>query len=109
MDFLFLAGDSIQSCLVFNALVHQYLIPGVHVGAKVPVDRKAGTVGDTFVAIRPVLPYASGGILNCHELLPASRLQEEALREGERRDQRYVESEDVAEPSVIILNVLSAA
>jgi hypothetical protein len=108
-DFLFLASDSIQSRLVFNALVHQYLIPGVQVGAKVPVDRKAGTVGDAFVATRPVLPYAGGGCLSCHELIPAARLQEEALSENERRAQRYVESEDVADPSVITLNVLSAA
>ncbi|MCA1600479.1 MAG: hypothetical protein LC776_02130 [Acidobacteria bacterium] len=61
VDFLFLASDSIQSRLVFNALVHQYLIPGAQVGAKVPGDRKAGTVGDAFVATRPVLPYAGGG------------------------------------------------
>ncbi|HEX8178631.1 MAG TPA: ThiF family adenylyltransferase [Pyrinomonadaceae bacterium] len=109
VDFLFLASDSIQSRLVFNALVHQYLIPGVQIGAKVPVDRKSGTVGDAFVATRPVLPYAGAGCLNCHELIPAARLQEEALSENERRAQRYVESEDVAEPSVITLNVLSAA
>lgn len=109
VDFLFLASDSIQSRLVFNALVHQYLIPGVQIGAKVPVDRKAGTVGDAFVATRPVLPYAGAGCLNCHELIPAARLQEEALSENERRSQRYVESEEVAEPSVITLNVLSAA
>lgn len=108
VDFLFLASDSIQSRLVFNALVHQYMIPGVQIGAKVPVDRKNGRVGDAFVATRPVLPYAGAGCLNCHELIPASRLQEEALNEGERRSQRYVESEDVAEPSVITLNVLSA-
>jgi hypothetical protein len=109
VDFLFLASDSIQSRLVFNALVHQYLIPGVQIGAKVPVDRKAGTVGDAFVATRPVLPYAEAGCLSCHELIPAARLQDEALSKGERRAQRYVESEEVAEPSVITLNVLSAA
>jgi hypothetical protein len=109
VDFLFLASDSIQSRLVFNALVHQYLIPGVQIGAKVSVDKKAGTVEDVFVATRPVLPYARAGCLNCHELIPAARLQEEALSENERRAQSYVESEDVADPSVITLNVLSAA
>jgi hypothetical protein len=109
VDFLFLASDSIQSRLIFNALVHQYLIPGVQIGAKVPVDSKASTVGDAFVATRPLLPYAGAGCLNCHELIPAARLQEEALSENERRSQRYVESEEVAEPSVITLNVLSAA
>ena len=109
VDFLFLASDSIQSRLVFNALVHQYLIPGVQIGAKVSVDRKTGTVGDTFVATRPVLPYAEAGCLSCHELIPAARLQEEALNENDHRAQRYIESEEVAEPSVITLNVLSAA
>lgn len=107
-DFLFLASDSIQSRLVFNSLVHQYLIPGVQVGAKVPVD-KSGTVGDAFVATRPVLPYSAGGCLSCHELIPAARLQEEALSDGERHSQRYIDYEDITEPSVITLNVLSAA
>lgn len=109
VDFLFLASDSIQSRLVFNALVQQYLIPGVQVGAKVPVDKETGRVGEIFVATRPVLPYPEGGCLHCHGLIPPSRLQEEALTEGERRAQRYVDFEGVAEPSVITLNVLSAA
>ncbi|HYY58563.1 MAG TPA: ThiF family adenylyltransferase [Pyrinomonadaceae bacterium] len=108
-DFIFLASDTIQSRLVFNALVHQYLIPGAQVGAKVPVDPKTGEVGDIFVATRPVLPYPYGGCLDCHGLIPAARLQDEALSEGERRAQRYVDSTDVAEPSVITLNALSAA
>ncbi len=38
-DFLFLAGDPIQSRRVFNALVHQHLAPGVRSGGKVLVDR----------------------------------------------------------------------
>ena len=109
VDFLFLASDSIQSRLVFNALVHQYLIPGVQIGAKVPVVQKTGVVGDAFVATRPVLPYAGAGCLSCHELIPASYLQEEALNEAERKAQRYIEYQDIAEPSVITLNVLSAA
>lgn len=36
-DFLFLAADTMQARLVFNALVHQYCIPGVQMGAKVPL------------------------------------------------------------------------
>ncbi len=39
-DFLFLAADSQRSRLVFNALVHQYLIPGAQVGAKVQVNKR---------------------------------------------------------------------
>ncbi len=109
VDFLVLASDSIQSRLVFNALVHQYLIPGVQIGAKVPVDKATRQVGDIFVTTRPVLPAAGHGCLHCHELIPPSRLNNEALTEGERRAQRYVDDEEVAEPSVITLNVLSAA
>ncbi|MBD2302325.1 ThiF family adenylyltransferase [Nostoc sp. FACHB-190] len=107
-DFLFLAADSMQSRLVFNALVHQYLIPGIQIGAKVSVNKQTRQVSDIFTATRPVLPYAYGGCLHCHELIPAARLQQEALSEQERRTQRYVEDEDIAQPSVITLNVNSA-
>lgn len=108
-DFLFLASDTIQSRLVFNALVQQYLIPGAEVGAKVTVNRHDGKILDITVASRPVLPNPGGGCLECHELIPPGRLQEEALTEEDRRAQRYVDDETVAEPSVICLNVLSAA
>jgi molybdopterin/thiamine biosynthesis adenylyltransferase len=108
-DFLFLATDTFQSRLVFNALVHQYLIPGIQIGAKVPVDHQTHRVGEIHVAIRPVLPAPGQGCLNCHNLIPPARVQEEALTEQERRAQRYVDSEDVAEASVITLNALSAA
>jgi len=109
VDFLFLATDSIQSRLVFNALVQQYLIPGAQVGAKVRVDKGSGAILDITVASRPLLPNPGGGCLECHELIPPGRLQQEALTEEDRRAQRYVEDEFVTEPSVICLNVLSAA
>jgi len=107
-DFLFLAADSMQSRLVFNALVYQYLIPGIQIGAKVPVDKQTKQVGYIFTATRPVFPNANGGCLLCHELIPSGKLQEEALGEKERRAQRYVEDHDIAQPSVITLNVKSA-
>ena len=107
-DFIFLAADSMQSRLVFNALVHQYLIPGMQIGAKVSVDKQTKQVGDIFTATRPVLPYAYGGCLQCHELIPPGRLQQETLTEEERRNQQYVEDENIAQPSVITLNVKSA-
>jgi ThiF family len=109
VDFLVLASDTFQSRRVFNAIVHQYLIPGVQIGAKVPVDKQSGQVGDVFVATRPVLPAAGNGCLLCHELIPPARLNDEALSRAERRAQRYVEDDEVAEPSVITLNILSAA
>ncbi len=107
-DFIFLAADSMQSRLVFNALVYQYLIPGMQIGAKVPVDKQTKQVGDIFTATRPVLPYAYGGCLHCHQLIPPGRLQQETLSEEERRNQQYVEDENIAQPSVITLNVKSA-
>jgi tRNA A37 threonylcarbamoyladenosine dehydratase len=108
VDFLFLASDTIQSRRVFNAIVQQYLVPGAQIGAKVPVDTRTRQVGDIFTATRPVLPGPERGCLLCHELIPPSRLNDEALSEGGRRAQRYVDDEEVREPSVITLNVLSA-
>lgn len=109
VDYLFLCADGMRPRLVFNALVHQYLIPGVQVGSKVPVDARTGNVGDVFVAARRVLPYFGGGCLSCNKLIPPDRLQEESLTPEERRRQRYVEDVAVTVPSVITLNSLSAA
>jgi NAD(P)-dependent dehydrogenase (short-subunit alcohol dehydrogenase family) len=106
-DYLFLAADSMQARLVFNALVHQYLIPGVQLGSKAPVDAKTGTLGDVFSVCRPVTPDA--GCLSCNELIPAWKLQEEIHTPAERRAQRYVDDEEVAAPSVITLNAIAAA
>jgi tRNA A37 threonylcarbamoyladenosine dehydratase len=41
-DYLFLAADTMRARLLFNAIVHQYLIPGVQVGGKVQVDKGDG-------------------------------------------------------------------
>ncbi len=109
VDYLFLCADGMRPRLVFNALVHQYLIPGVQVGSKVPVEKGTGTVGDVFVAARRVLPYAGGGCLGCNKLIPPERLQEESLTPEERRRQRYVDDAAVTVPSVITLNALAAA
>ena len=53
-DYLFLAADTMRARLLFNAIVHQYLIPGVQVGAKVQVDRKTGEITDVFSVVRPL-------------------------------------------------------
>lgn len=108
VDFLFLASDSMQSRLVFNMLVHQYLIPGAQVGAKVRTDPATRKVGDIHTATRLVLPAVGHGCLWCNGNISPERLQEEALTPGERQAQRYVDDPEVAEPSVITLNVLSA-
>jgi hypothetical protein len=95
--------------LVFNALVHQYLLPGAQVGSKVPIDRETGDVLEPFTATRPVLPFFRGGCLLCNELISAAKLQEEALSETERKQQAYVEDANVAAPSVITLNAVACA
>jgi len=106
-DYLFLAADTMQARLVFNAIVHQYLIPGVQVGAKVTTDKETGDVLDVFTATRPVNPDL--GCLWCNGLILASRLAEEAISEDQRNRQRYVDEPTVTAPSVITLNALSAA
>ena len=108
VDFVFLATNSIQSRLVFNAIVHQYLIPGAQIGIKPLID-KSHVVDQIQVASRLVLPYPGGGCLSCNRLIPANRLALEGLSTKERRAQRYLDDEDVAAPSVITLNALSAA
>jgi molybdopterin/thiamine biosynthesis adenylyltransferase len=51
-DYLFLAADSMRARLVFNALVHQYLIPGVQLGSKIRSDPQ-GALIDVMSANRP--------------------------------------------------------
>lgn len=109
VDCLFLATDQIQSRLIFNALVHQYLIPGFQIGVKASSDQSHEHVDSVHIAMRPVLPYPSGGCLDCHELIPAHRLTMEAMTKEQRRAQGYIESEQVEAPSVITLNAISAA
>lgn len=106
-DYIFLAADTAQARLVFNALVHQYLIPGVQVGAKAQIDKDTGEVLDLFSVVRPVFPGA--GCLWCNELISPAKLQEEATDPEQRRRQRYVDGEDIPDPSVITLNAVAAA
>jgi hypothetical protein len=108
-DFVFLATDTIKSRNVFNALVHQYLIPGAQIGAKVTADKRTKEVVEIFTAGRMVMPHAGGGCLQCNGLIPSVRLQKELLSEEERKAGNYIENEFIQEPSVITLNVLSAS
>lgn len=105
-DYVFLAADSMQARLVFNALVHQYLIPGVQVGAKAQVDPDTGNILDLFVAVRPLIPGV--GCLWCNGLILAAQLQDEATDPQQRRRQRYVD-DDVPAPSVITLNAVASS
>lgn len=108
-DFLFLATDNHQTRLVFNALVQQYLIPGIQIGVFINKDKETSTVDSILINTRPVMPYLSGGCLECHQLISPIRLQEESLTPDERRKQRYVDFEEVPQPNVITLNAVSAA
>jgi len=106
-DYLFLAADTAQARLVFNALVHQYLIPGVQVGAKAQVEAISGKLLDLFSVFRPVIP--GQGCLWCNGLISPARLQEEATSPEQLRRQRYVAEEGVHAPSVITLNAIAVA
>lgn len=105
-DYVFLAADSAQARLVTNAVVHQYLIPGVQVGAKVQLDGD-GQIIDIFSVVRPLEP--GNGCLWCNQLISPARLQEEALTPEQRRQQRYVADAGVHAPSVITLNAVAAS
>lgn len=103
-DALLLAADTQQARVVFNALVHQYLIPGWQIGTKVMVDAH-GQVGDVFTVTRPVRP--DSGCLWCNGVINPTRLAEEALPEADRQALRYVD--EVEAPSVITLNASGAS
>jgi hypothetical protein len=103
-DFIFLAADSMRARLVFNAVVHQYFIPGVQLGSKIRSENN-GTLADVMSANRPVRP--GHGCLWCNQLIDASELAKEAKTDDERKAQAYGVEEP--NPSVISLNAISAA
>jgi hypothetical protein len=103
-DYLFLAADSMRARLVFNAVVHQYFIPGVQMGSKIR-SGKNGELDDVMSAKRPVRPGL--GCLWCSQLIDANRLAVEAKTDEERRSQAYGVEEP--NPSVVTLNAISAA
>jgi hypothetical protein len=103
-DYLFLAADSMRARLVFNALVHQYLVPGVQLGSKIRSD-KGGRLVEVMSANRPVRP--GHGCLWCNQLIDPSQLAKEAKTDDERKAQAYGVEEP--NPSVISLNAISAS
>jgi hypothetical protein len=103
-DFLFLAADSMRARLVFNAIVHQYLIPGVQLGSKIRSDNDGGLL-EVMSANRPVRP--GFGCLWCNQLIDQNQLAKEAKTDEERKAQAYGVEEP--NPSVISLNGISAA
>ena len=103
-DYVFLAADSMRARLVFNALVHQYFVPGVQLGAKIRGDG-SGHLLDAMSAVRPVRP--GQGCLWCNQLIDPKQLAIEAKSDEDRRAQAYGVEEP--NPSVITLNAVTAA
>lgn len=106
-DYLFLAADTMRARLLVNAILHQYLIPGVQVGSKVVHNKDNGQLTGVHTIVRPITPEC--GCLWCNQLINRAKLQEEAQTERERNAQRYVDDHHVAAPSVITLNAVGAA
>jgi hypothetical protein len=103
-DYLFLAADSMRARLVVNALVHQYLIPGVQLGSKIRSDPTGGLI-DVMSANRRLRP--GRGCLLCNQLIDPTLLAKEAKTDEERKAQAYGVEEP--NPSVISLNAVGAA
>lgn len=104
-DFVFLAADSASARLVFNAIVQQYYVPGIQVGAKIRTCEKTGQVQDVFSVMRWALP--GHGCLWCSGLISPHKLALEAKTDQEREEQRY--GSESPNPSVITLNAVAAS
>lgn len=109
-DFVFLATDTVFARYAFNIVCHQYLIPGVQIGAKVS-SAQDGSIATMHVVERPI-DFANG-CLDCAGAIPPEQLRVEQLSQTERRAQRYVDTgqdeEPLQEASVISLNSISAS
>ena len=105
-DYLFLAADGHLARSIFNAIVHQYLIPGVQLGSKVELEPD-GYIHGIYSIVRPVTPDA--GCLWCNGLINAARINDESLPHAIREAQRYVPTDDAPAPSIGTLNALGVA
>lgn len=103
-DYIFLAADSNSARHFVNQIVEEFLIPGIQVGVKVPVNDD-GVVGRIHLAVRPLIPGV--GCLWCNQLIDATELAIDLQPEEVRVGARYVD--DVPAPSVIALNALAVA
>lgn len=104
-DFLFLAADSHQARMIFNAITHQFLIPGIQMGTRIDTEKESGAVTDIRTNVRLVFPRT--GCLRCNGLISPSRLQDEARSRADHERNRYVD--EVPAPSVITFNTTAAA
>lgn len=106
-DYIFLAADGHRARRLFNALVHQYLIPGVQLGTRIQTDKDSGGLVNVHTSARLVTP--TSGCLVCNEAISPARLRDESMSDEMRKAQRYVDGDDASAPSVITLNALSAS
>jgi hypothetical protein len=112
-DFVFSATDTMEARYAFNAITHQYLIPGLQVGVKVIGGHDAraqGAIDLDYVAVRAM--DLDGPCMECQNAIDPELLHREQLGEIERRNQDYVDHPDdegLAAPSVITLNSVSVA
>jgi molybdopterin/thiamine biosynthesis adenylyltransferase len=104
-DFIFLAADSMRARLVFNAIVHQYYIPGVQLGSKVRTEGAQGKIHSAYSVVRTVRPKE--GCLLCNHLIDPAKLADEWKSDAERQDQQYGTS--IPNPSVITMNAIAAS
>src|SRR3546814_2454409 len=95
-DFIFLAADGHRARRLFNALVHQYLIPGVQIGTRIQVDPNSGAVINVHTTTRPVTP--SKGCMLCNQAVSQARLREESISQEMRVGQRYINEDDAPAP-----------
>jgi hypothetical protein len=105
-DYIFLAADEMRARLLVNAIVHQFLIPGVQIGSKVSVGPD-GDITNVYSVVRPLRPGQN--CLWCNQLINPAKLAQEAKTGKERKAQRYVDDKDVVAPSVITMNGVGAA
>ncbi|MBO9126934.1 MULTISPECIES: HesA/MoeB/ThiF family protein [unclassified Rhizobium] len=106
-DYVFLAADGHRARRLFNALVHQYLVPGVQLGSRIHAEEKTGAIENVHTTSRIVRPDC--GCLLCNQAIDRVKLREESVPSAVRRLERYVDAHDAAAPSVITLNALSAS
>lgn len=109
-DFIFSATDTQFARFAFNAVCHQYLIPGAQVGAKVVADAD-GHLSLAYAMHRPI--DLAGSCLECGGAINAEALRIEQLGKAELRGQQYVgamhQDLEVPDPSVITLNSAAAS
>jgi hypothetical protein len=106
-DYLFLAADPASVRLLFNQVVHQYLIPGSAIGSRAVCDRDTGRINQLFSVVRLLGPGA--GCLWCNGFITPKMLNEEATSAEQLKAQRYVDDDTIGVPSVITLNAIGAS